>query len=82
MFSANELLDVAIKLEKNGEAVYRDAADDPQRARELRDLGGRPGWFFADWAPLPDTPEAVCRWHPPAVDAVEVEGTVRTSDNG
>ena len=27
MFSANELLDLAIKLEKNGEAVYRDAID-------------------------------------------------------
>ena len=25
MFSANEILDLAIKLEKNGEAVYRDA---------------------------------------------------------
>lgn len=25
MFSANEILDMAIKLEKNGEAVYRDA---------------------------------------------------------
>lgn len=27
MFSANELLDLAIKLEKNGEAVYRDAIE-------------------------------------------------------
>ncbi len=27
MFSANELLDMAIKLEKNGEAVYRDALE-------------------------------------------------------
>ena len=27
MFSANELLDMAIKLEKNGEAVYRDAIE-------------------------------------------------------
>ena len=25
MFSANEILDMAIKLEKNGEVVYRDA---------------------------------------------------------
>ena len=25
MFSANEILDIAIKLEKNGEVVYRDA---------------------------------------------------------
>ena len=25
MFSANEILDMAIKIEKNGEAVYRDA---------------------------------------------------------
>ena len=27
MFTANEILDMAIKIEKNGEAVYRDAAD-------------------------------------------------------
>ena len=27
MFSANEILDMAIKLEKNGEAVYRDAIE-------------------------------------------------------
>jgi len=27
LFSANELLDLAIKLEKNGEAVYRDAIE-------------------------------------------------------
>jgi len=27
LFSANELLDMAIKLEKNGEAVYRDAIE-------------------------------------------------------
>jgi rubrerythrin len=27
MFSVNEILDLAIQLEKNGESVYRDAAD-------------------------------------------------------
>ena len=27
MFTANEILDMAIKIEKNGEAVYRDAAE-------------------------------------------------------
>ena len=27
MFSANEILDMAIRLEKNGEAVYRDAVE-------------------------------------------------------
>ncbi len=27
MFSANEILDIAIKLEKNGEVVYRDAIE-------------------------------------------------------
>ena len=27
MFSANEILDMAIKLEKNGEVVYRDAIE-------------------------------------------------------
>lgn len=27
MFSANEILDMAIKIEKNGEAVYRDAIE-------------------------------------------------------
>lgn len=37
MFSANEILDMAIKLEKNGEAVYRNAIEKVVRP-ELIDL--------------------------------------------
>ena len=39
MFSANELLDLAIKLEKNAEAVYRDAIEKVSNPELVRLLG-------------------------------------------
>ena len=50
-----------LKLLAFQEAHYRQAAGSIDEAERLRNLGGRPAWFHAEWAPLPDTPRTPLR---------------------
>ena len=70
------------------EAVYREAGGDLTRAAHLRDLGGFPSWFHAEWAPLGDRPEpeAIARFERREMKSDDsydlIRSVIETRDNG
>lgn len=89
MFSMRDVLDIAVKLEENGERIYREASRntaDPRLAELLRHLADQEAeharWFAALPAqcPTPDTDSALARMGRGMLRNVVGEGCLSLDD--